>query len=70
MKRNVPSVSPLRDVLAHGEASISGMFGCPIEKRTKLNLNEFMYLLLADGVRTFVTRVAPAETYAVAERLT
>ena len=68
MKRNIPSVSPLGDVLAQGEASIC----CPIEKRTKLNLNEFRYPLMAEprpGVRTFVTRVAPAETYAVAERL-
>ena len=72
MKRNVPSVSPLGDVLAQGQASIGGMFGGPIEKRTKLNLNEFRYPFFAEprpGKRTFETRVVPAETFAVTERL-
>ena len=72
MKRSTPTVAPLGDILVQGDASISKFFGVPIVKRTKLMLNEFRYPTSAEprpGQRTFLTRVAPAETYDAAERM-
>ena len=73
MKKNLPSVSPIGDVIeTFRTQSLSTYRGEPTEKRTRLNLNEFRYPQGVEprpGKRKFETRIAPAETYHVAERL-